>query len=142
MNPNLLSNKELENYEVEDSFDFLIKADAIKIFLEQNSSKLDNNKMIVLYGDWGSGKTSLMRHIEKKIDQKIYYPIFFQAWQHEKDENLALSLCDALTSSIEGNEAIIKDFMKGAFFSAKKLCKRYNIEGTWIFDGVGFRLRN
>jgi len=70
MNPNLLSNKELENYEVEDSFDFLIKADAIKIFLEQNSSKLDNNKMIVLYGDWGSGKTSLMRHIEKKDRSK------------------------------------------------------------------------
>src|SRR2546430_1532997 len=65
MNPNLLPNRELDNYKEQDSFNFLIKAEAIRIFLEQNTVALEKNKMLVLYGDWGSGKTSLMRHIDK-----------------------------------------------------------------------------
>src|SRR4051812_45345449 len=114
MNTNLLSNREIENYEVEDSFNFKVKADAIKAFLEYNSTSLEQNKMLVLYGDWGSGKTSLMKHIESKIDKGIYFPIFFQAWEHEKDENLPLSLCDALTTIVVGENEIVKNFMKGA----------------------------
>ncbi|MDQ0965379.1 putative KAP-like P-loop ATPase [Flavobacterium sp. W4I14] len=112
---NLSANREIQDYKTEDSFDFIIKADAIKSFLETNVNSLLHNKMLALYGNWGSGKTSLMRHIEKEIDKGIYFPIFFEAWAHEKDDNLALSLCDALTSEItEGNLSIIKSFRKNA----------------------------
>ena len=58
MKANLSSNKELENYKEQDTFNFITKADAIKSFLEFSLDSLNDNKMIVLYGDWGSGKSS------------------------------------------------------------------------------------
>jgi predicted KAP-like P-loop ATPase len=137
MDTKLLTNKELEDYANEDSFDFLIKADAIKIFLVHNSTSLERNKMLVLYGDWGSGKTSLMRHIETTIDKKIYFPIFFHAWEHEKDENLPLSLCDALINSLNGNSKIIKNFMKGAFTTLKSFTNGITLKTSGVLSGLG-----
>ncbi|HTM99996.1 MAG TPA: P-loop NTPase fold protein [Pedobacter sp.] len=96
-----------EDYVANDDFDFAIKGDAIVSYLEHNLDSLKDNKMIALYGNWGSGKTSLMRHMAKRlVDGEIYVPIFFEAWQHEKDENLALSLCDAMTHELPSSEGI------------------------------------
>ncbi|MCD8741449.1 KAP family NTPase [Mucilaginibacter roseus] len=139
MSPKLLHNRPLNDYEINDSFDFSIKATAIKNFLEQNTESLDQNKMLVLYGDWGSGKTSLMRHIENIIDKGIYKPIFFEAWEHEKDQNLALSLCDALTEHIEGNSEIIKNFMKGAFSTLKGFASGITLKSS-LLTGLGIDL--
>lgn len=137
MNPKLLHNRELDNYEEQDNFNFLTKAEAIKVFLEQNSTSLEKNKMIVLYGDWGSGKTSLMKHIEQTINPIIYKSIFFHAWEHEKDENLALSLCDALTDSLDRNSQIVKDFMKGALLAFKSFASGVTLKAPGFLTGLG-----
>lgn len=136
MNANLLSNKELENYSLDDSFNFKIKADAIKYFLEFNSIALEKNKMLVLYGDWGSGKTSLMKHIASEINKQIYYPIFFHAWEHEKDENLALSLCDLLIESANDNSDVIRDFMKGALITLKSFASGITLKTPTFVPGI------
>lgn len=137
MDANLLSNKELENYEVEDNFDFKIKGNAIKTFLEFNHSQLDRNKMVVLYGEWGSGKTSLMKHIVQTLNKSIYCPIFFHAWEHEKDENLALSLCDALIKQAEVDQTVIKDFMKGAVLTLKSFVSAFTVKSSGLLSGLG-----
>jgi len=137
MNPQLLPNRELDNYKEQDSFNFLIKAEAIKIFLEQNSTSLEKNKMIVLYGDWGSGKTSLMKHIEQTINPTIYKPLFFHAWEHEKDDNLALSLCDLLIDSLDRSDQIVKDFMKGALLAFKSFTSGITLKAPGFLTGLG-----
>ena len=137
MNPNLLPNREIENYEEQDDFNFLIKADAIKIFLEQNSTSLEKNKMLVLYGEWGSGKTSLMKHIEQTINNGIYKTIFFHAWEHEKDENLVLSLCDALTDCLDRDSLEIKSFMRGALIAFKSFTSGITLKAPGFLSGLG-----
>ncbi len=140
MNPKLHSNRELNDYTLNDSFNFLTKADAIKIFLEQNPASLEQNKMIVLYGDWGSGKTSLMRHIESTIEP-IYKTIFFQAWEHEKDENLALSLCDSITSCLQDKASkLVKEFMKGALLTLKSFASGVTFKSSSLLSGLGIDL--
>lgn len=141
---NISANRELENYDKEDTFDFKPKAEAIKSFLEFNTTTLEKNKMIVLYGDWGSGKTSLMKHIEKKINRKIYFPIFFHAWEFEKDENLAVSLCDSITKTLKDSKPEIiqklKDFRAMAFSTLKGFASGLNIKlgGTFYGAEVNF----
>ncbi len=142
MKPKLLANRELDNYADNDSFDFLNKANAIKYFLEQNLEELTRNNMLVLYGDWGSGKTSLMKYIEQNIDKTIYKSVFFHAWEHEKDENLALSLCDALTEALPKttNTEIIaaaKAFMRGALTVFKSFASGVTMKMPAAFTGFG-----
>ncbi|MDH3278438.1 MAG: KAP family NTPase [Nitrosopumilus sp.] len=48
-----------------------------------------------IYGEWGTGKTTLMRSIEKSLleneekSKNKIFPIWFNAWQFEREENSA-----------------------------------------------------
>jgi len=55
--------------------------------------------VVGLYGTWGSGKTSLMRLIEKKIDKEKALSIWFDPWQHQFDESPLLALVHTLTAA-------------------------------------------
>jgi hypothetical protein len=48
------------------------KADSISSFLIKSSKQLENTKIFALYGGWGSGKTTLMRDIEKQLEKENY----------------------------------------------------------------------
>jgi predicted KAP-like P-loop ATPase len=46
---------------------------------------------IGIFGDWGTGKTTLMRLIEEKIaDQNGIEPVWFNAWRYEREEQFAI----------------------------------------------------
>lgn len=54
-----------------------------------------------IFGEWGSGKTELLRVIENTINQKrqekeeeykLVFPIFFNAWRYEKEPHLIIPL--------------------------------------------------
>ncbi len=89
------------------------KSQAIQFFIE-NLIQENNIQMIALYGDWGSGKTSIMRDIEKNLKaNKKFHSVFFEVWKHEKDDNIALSLLNCLTNDIiEDN--IVEDSINNA----------------------------
>jgi len=67
---------------------------------------------IGIYGEWGTGKTTLMKAIEKNLDvdqisekEKKTLTIWFNAWQYEREENLAsVSLMKTVAYAMAGHE--------------------------------------
>ncbi|WP_144215308.1 P-loop NTPase fold protein [Flavobacterium anhuiense] len=93
----LLPNTPIENLNSETDFlGILDKATLIKDFLKGSKNNSENIKMFSLYGNWGSGKSSLMKFLLKELSQE-YNTFFFEAWEFEKDENLSFSLLEYLT---------------------------------------------
>jgi KAP family P-loop domain len=58
-----------------------------------------------VFGRWGSGKTTLMRAIARRLaaDKKIV-PVWFAAWRYEKEPNLILPLIDLLREALENED--------------------------------------
>lgn len=53
-------------------------------------------------GKWGSGKTTLMQAIRRKLEQdKGVVPVWFAAWRYEREPNLILPLLDLLREALE-----------------------------------------
>jgi len=87
---------------------------------------------IGIYGEWGTGKTTLMRTIEKnlvtdgvsKADQKIL-SIWFNAWQYDRVENLAtLSLMKNVAYEMSGHakfDPVSKTILKGLTILGKDI---------------------
>jgi hypothetical protein len=55
---------------------------------------------IGIFGGWGSGKTTLMRTIERKLDPDMV-PVWFNAWRYEREEHLILPLLDILRDALD-----------------------------------------
>lgn len=55
---------------------------------------------IGIFGGWGSGKTTLMRTIERKLGPDVV-PVWFNAWRYEREEHLILPLLDVLRDALD-----------------------------------------
>jgi len=54
-----------------------------------------------IFGSWGSGKTTLMRAIERRLSQDAnVVSLWFAAWRYEKEPNLLLPLLDVLADTL------------------------------------------
>lgn len=72
----------------------------------------ENDRLIALYGGWGTWKSSVMKTLHEpfvdienkvnkyKLDDSTCKTFFFEAWRYEKDDNLALSLFHFLLESL------------------------------------------
>jgi Cdc6-like AAA superfamily ATPase len=58
---------------------------------------------IGIFGEWGTGKTSLMRLIEKEVEgtYKNAAAVWFNAWQYEKEEHLIVPLVATINKELE-----------------------------------------
>lgn len=111
--PKLLANLPIENLTKENDYlGVLEKGNLISTFLKGNKERYDEIKMFSLYGEWGSGKSSLMKYLEKDLNNE-FNTFFFEAWQFEKDENLALSLLEFMNAkNIDNGEEFCKNLLK------------------------------
>lgn len=109
----LLSNKRIEKLNREtDYLGIINKGDLIKQFLKGSTSSIDEIKMFALYGEWGSGKSTLMKYLQDELSGD-FNTFFFEAWEYEKDENLAMSLLEYITfESNSSSEEFYKDVLK------------------------------
>lgn len=96
MTQEILSNSPID-LKNDDLFGTKDKAEAIKEFLEEIVTD-DSVKMICLYGNWGSGKSSIIKYLKDNINTNIFKSDIFEAWQHEKDNDLTLSLSEFIAS--------------------------------------------
>jgi len=78
-----------------------------------------------LFGEWGSGKTHLLKLTESKVNEiqldekelkeadktfpQITIPIFFNAWRFEKEEHLIIPLFQTMLAQIEAYEHLSTD---------------------------------
>jgi KAP-like P-loop domain-containing protein len=54
-----------------------------------------------IFGSWGSGKTTLMRAIWKRVaDREDVIPVWFNAWRYEREEHLIIPLLDVLREAL------------------------------------------
>ena len=88
-----------------DCFGTLKKVDAIKKILR--SEILDNHSTVALYGDWGSGKSSiiltLIDRLERDRNSNII-AIKFDAWKYEREESLSYALLEFIVNELEKNK--------------------------------------
>lgn len=132
----LLPNLPIEKLTKENDYIGIIeKGDLIKSVLLNNKSEFSEIKVFSIYGEWGSGKSTLMKYLEKEL-KGSFNTFFFEAWEYESDKNLANSLLEYLSkesdSSIDGflknGKTLMEGFAKSitlktpfANFNAKEL---------------------
>lgn len=98
----------------------LKKAEAITNFIEHNEKLLSINNMIALYGEWGSGKSSILRTIEDKLDKEKYETIWIDMWKEESDyTNLNIKILNKIFSSLNIKSEIKKDLLKSFLILGK-----------------------
>lgn len=109
----LLHNLPVEDLTEENDYLGIIeKGEIIKSFLESNTDEFSQIKMFSLYGEWGSGKSTLMKYLQKEL-KETFNTYFFEAWQFEKDDNLSISLLEyLLEKSNTVGEEVAKDILK------------------------------
>lgn len=109
----------------EDLFNTKPKAKSIRDFIKSHPDSLLENRMLVLYGKWGSGKTSILQFIDKEVGDD-FETVFFEAWHHEKDDNLALSLLDAIYKKV-ANKEDFKEIFKSLYSVIRGFAKSTKI---------------
>jgi energy-coupling factor transporter ATP-binding protein EcfA2 len=122
MNVKLLNNLPIEDLtEENDYLGIIVKGDLIKLFLESNKDQFSDIKMFALYGEWGSGKSTLMKYLQKEL-RPNFNTFFFDTWEFETDNNLSLSLLELLISeSTTPGEDVAGELIK----VAEKLLKGF-----------------
>lgn len=139
--PRLLSNLPIDDLTSEtDYLGIIDKGDLIKTFLIGNKDQFDEIKMFSLYGEWGSGKSSLMKYLEKEL-KADFNTFFFEAWEFEKDENLAMSLLEFITSkNINITEELCSDILKYGGRILRGLGKSIKLNIPLFPNGPGVEL--
>ena len=104
----LLPNLPIEKLAKENDYIGVIeKGDLIKSVLLNNKSEFSEIKIFSIYGEWGSGKSTLMKYLEKEL-KGSFNTFFFEAWEYESDKNLANSLLEHLSKE---SNSTIEDFL-------------------------------
>lgn len=82
---------------------------------------------IGLYGDWGSGKSSVLKIIEKELEEdKDSIVIYFDGWTFESFDDAKLALIQGIVDELEKSEKFIEkvkdkaDDIKSVFSKLKK----------------------
>lgn len=98
----------------------LEKAKAITEFIEEDNQLLEKNNMIAIYGEWGSGKSSLMKTIDQELDKSKHKKIWIDMWQEESDySNLSTKILNKILQSIELEKETIKELVKAFIILGK-----------------------
>lgn len=104
------------------NFDYIIDA-VVKLVLDDDLSP----SSIGLYGDWGSGKSSLMKMVEQHLtsmDDKSILCIRFNGWLFEGYEDAKTALCGTILESIHKKEGLSSQ-VKG---KVKKLWNKVDVQ--------------
>ncbi|MFK5878643.1 MAG: P-loop NTPase fold protein [Flavobacteriaceae bacterium] len=109
----LLPNLPIIDLNKENDFIGIInKGEIIKSFFLANKKQFSQIKIFSIYGEWGSGKSTLMKYLENNLTGS-FNTFFFESWEFESDKNLSLSLLEYLVkNSKTENQEVFDDLLK------------------------------
>lgn len=61
-----------------------------------NASDKGTPLTIGVYGEWGSGKTSFLKMVDESLQKQDIYPIWFNAWKYDQEDNLWAALIQTI----------------------------------------------
>ena len=77
-------------------------------FFDLIDRDIDPPYAVSLDGLWGSGKTTVMKMLEKKLRDSGYPVFWFNPWEYRKSENVVLAFLQCLAAEHEGRLAEMK----------------------------------
>lgn len=91
-----------------------------------------------IYGNWGSGKTSLMRLMKQIVEQEgvgenAAVAVWFNAWQYEREEHLVVPLIATIARDIKKRQ---EQWEKESDSNAKKAVKIMKTGGKKVHDAL------
>ncbi|MCP4253058.1 MAG: SUMF1/EgtB/PvdO family nonheme iron enzyme [Candidatus Scalindua sp.] len=108
---------------------------------------------IGIFGKWGSGKTSFMRLLEKRLLKNTTkpraIPVWFNPWRYEKEEHLIIPFLKTIEHGIRKYEEDNKGIGNAILKKLKKACVKvaeasaafaYGIKADAKLGGFGFTL--
>ncbi len=129
----LLSNLPVKDLTPENDYlNVIERGDMITSFLRSNKEDFNEIKMFALYGEWGSGKSTLMKYLEKEL-KSDFNTFFFEAWEFESDDNLSNSLLEFL---IDESESLPEEVSGEILDTAERLFTGFAKSIKISFPGV------
>lgn len=106
--------------ETNDFLGSLEKANSIAKFIETDSELLSKNNMIAIYGEWGNGKSSLMKTIAEKLENDKYEKIWIDMWKEESDySNLSIKILNKILEKIKLDDSTRKGLLQAFIILGK-----------------------
>ena len=91
-----------------------------------------------IFGDWGSGKSSLMRMVHDRLkEDERYVCVHFSPWQHEGYDDVKAALMAAVMTTLLDRRDLFEKLGEGAAEGAKGLWVRLAKRVDW-FRTIGF----
>lgn len=99
-----------------------------------NLSEKDTPFTYGVYGEWGSGKTSFLKMVDQTLQGRDIYPIWFNAWKYDQEDNL----WSALIQTILDQTRISGKWYRRIWVKLKIWLDTYDLRsGSWeIAKGV------
>ena len=117
----------------EDLLGFSDYAESIINIIEKSKDKR-TSLTIGIFGQWGTGKSSFLNIIEKKLNPNVkklnYTTIFFNAWKYENEENLLAALMQLILNQVNNKSCILSRFLLRFRIACRKILWK---QGLWKF---------
>lgn len=127
--------KKSEKIEDFDKLDFQNYAEVLAKVVNSADAPLT----IGIYGGWGTGKTTLMRMIQNKINEKHRnenFTVWFNAWQYEKEAHPIIPLCATLISEIQ-NDNKLREIGKNIIKSLRAIAYGFKAKAEVEIPSLG-----
>ncbi len=99
-----------------------------KIIIEDVESPFS----ISLEGEWGSGKTFLLKLLMSELSEEGFTCIWFNPWEYENDKNVFLAFLQRLAQELDKFKGVIKQF---GIFSLSLFTSGLDVFGKIISKG-------